>query len=420
VWRRPVCLLNSKTVADSQSSFKVLNRTVSVGVIAPCPTQYYTPFFQHLARIPGLRLKVLYLTDFGMPNARSTKSEFERPIVWDLDLLDGYAHQFLKSPGGAELERALTVTAPGLIKAITPSAFDVLVIFGWRYPANLLAIALATIHRIPFLYYSDADVRNPGRTPLPLLRRTAITGLCRLAHGALFSGTFNRDSYIRHGMRPEQLWFSPWAVDNARFASVNHDDARRHLGLRDDLVYFLFVGKLIGRKRPDLLLTAVERLTSEGHAVGALFAGSGALQTQLENQMVRAGLSDVEFLGFVNQTELPWVYAAADVFVLPSTTDPRGAVINEAMASGLPVVISEGTGSWGFGDLVIHGENGFVFPRDQLDELVDACRKLLSSDTRSRLAAAARSRVAIWSYDTAAAGWLAAIEHCVRRCQPGT
>jgi glycosyltransferase involved in cell wall biosynthesis len=131
-------------------------------------------------------------------------------------------------------------------------------------------------------------------------------------------------------------------------------------------------------------------------------------------ERARAATSaDVRVLGFVNQLDLPRVYAAADVFVLPSLKDPRATVVNEAMASGLPPIVSEGTGVWGVGDLVRHGQEGYVVPVGGIEPLVDACRRLIDPSTRAAMAQASRSRVELWSYETAVDGWRAALATCL-------
>ena len=155
-----------------------------------------------------------------------------------------------------------------------------------------------------------------------------------------------------------------------------------------------------------------------GQHVGAIFAGSGQLGTTLERKVRETQSRDVRLLGFVNQTQLPDIYAAADALVLPSEMDPRASVVNEAMAAGLPVVISSGTGVWGPGDLVRHGREGLVFRAADIDQLTLSCEFLLDSAKRDRMSSSAANRIQIWSYDTAAAGWCQAAHEVVGSCSP--
>jgi glycosyltransferase involved in cell wall biosynthesis len=104
----------------------------------------------------------------------------------------------------------------------------------------------------------------------------------------------------------------------------------------------------------------------------------------------------VRFLGFLNQSQLPSAYCAADVFVLPSLFEPFGLVVNEAMLCGLPVVVSDRVGAKF--DLVRPGENGYVFPAGNIDALAAILREILpNAEHRARMGAAARRRMETWS-----------------------
>jgi glycosyltransferase involved in cell wall biosynthesis len=290
---------------------------------------------------------------------------------------------------------------------------DILVSFGWRYPANLLAMLTARSLSIPYVLYGDTDIRATGRVRPQFLRSGLLRLICSQSAGALYTGTYNRDFYVRYGIPVNRLWFSPWAVDNARFHGHDPNLARAELGIEGSRVYFLSVGRLIPRKRWDLLIQAVSALQNEGFDCGLLIAGSGPLEDGLRRQVDELNVQHVQFLGFVKQSQLPSVYAAADVFALCSDEEPRGAVINEAMASGLPVIISDGSASTAPNDLVRSSTDGYVFPRGDLRALLEACRALTSSTTRQAMGDAARHQVRRWSYDIALQGWKAAARSVV-------
>jgi glycosyltransferase involved in cell wall biosynthesis len=143
-----------------------------------------------------------------------------------------------------------------------------------------------------------------------------------------------------------------------------------------------------------------------------LFLGDGVLREPLETYAREHALTNVRFAGFVNQSELPKYYGLADVFVLPSTYEPRGAVINEAMASGLPVIVTDRCGS--IGDIVLEGENAFVYPAGDAVALCAAMTRLVGDPAlRERLAQRSREIIDTWTFARgvegvkAAALWLA-------------
>jgi glycosyltransferase involved in cell wall biosynthesis len=332
---------------------------------------------------------------------------FGQAVTWDVDLLEGYRAAFLSRATRAHPNRRATMSDPSIVPRLRPDTMDVLVLFGWAYPTEWLAAAIAGARGIPYLLYTDTDVRDAAASKrLQRVRRAVVGTLISRAAGALYTGIFNRDYYLHAGMPPERLWFSPMSVDNERFAAGDRVASRRRLGLRPDVCYALFVGSMIERKRPVGLVEALARLQRRGLPAGAIFAGSGPLEHEIRHRA--SDLNDVHFLGFVNQERLPHIYAAADIFVLPSTRDPRGTVVNEAMAAGLPVVVTHGTGVWGPGDLVQHGREGFVVAVGDDRALSEALDRLLDPRLRYSMGQAALRRLDSWNYDVAAAGWEAA------------
>jgi glycosyltransferase involved in cell wall biosynthesis len=128
-----------------------------------------------------------------------------------------------------------------------------------------------------------------------------------------------------------------------------------------------------------------------------VFAGEGPLRSELEAEARALGLSDhVRFLGFTNQTQLPDVYCASDLMVLPSEYEPFGVVVNEAMLCGCPVVVSDRVGA--HEDLIAPGQNGFVFRLGDVEALAEILRENLAALDKLRVFdEAARRRMQSWS-----------------------
>jgi glycosyltransferase involved in cell wall biosynthesis len=120
-------------------------------------------------------------------------------------------------------------------------------------------------------------------------------------------------------------------------------------------------------------------------------------------------MANATLLGFRNQSELPAIYAAADVLVLPSDRQETwGLVINEAMAAGLPVIASDAVGC--VPDLITPGVTGDRFPTGDVDALAAALRALIDDPTRGpRMAAGAVARISEYSAGRAAAGVMEAV-----------
>jgi glycosyltransferase involved in cell wall biosynthesis len=146
------------------------------------------------------------------------------------------------------------------------------------------------------------------------------------------------------------------------------------------------------------LLEAVRRLKQEtDRAFTVVMAGSGELERELRTFCAEHALDNVVFTGFVNQTELPAIYGASDVFVLPSEHEPWGLAVNEAMCAGLPIVVSREVGC--VPDLVKDGTNGYTPVAGDVDGLARALRCLIEDgDLRRRQGQASLARIQQWGY----------------------
>jgi glycosyltransferase involved in cell wall biosynthesis len=211
------------------------------------------------------------------------------------------------------------------------------------------------------------------------------------------------------GAPEEKISLVPYAIDNARFlrdarlSPQERAQTRRRYGLSQTRPIVLYVSKLQRRKRPDDLLRAARKLASEGLDFDLAIAGSGEMLGELQATAASLGLAGVVFPGFVNQSDMPKLLGAADVFVLPAASEPWGLVVNEAMCAGLPIVVSRELGC--APDLLRHGENGFGFAAGDIDGLTDALRPLvMDADLRASMSRASLSTISDWDYAHCLAG----------------
>ena len=182
-------------------------------------------------------------------------------------------------------------------------------------------------------------------------------------------------------------------VDLTRFQSVSRAESRRALGLPEHDLLIGTAGRLVAVKDQANLLTAVKHLSDSGVTVTAVIAGDGPLRGDLESQAAALGIAGrVRFLG--HQPAIERVYAALDVFVLPSRSEGLSNTILEAMASGVPVVATRVGGA---DELVEHGITGLLVPPESPQPLADALARFVreagfrkSAGTAGRLAALAR------------------------------
>jgi phosphatidylinositol alpha 1,6-mannosyltransferase len=184
-------------------------------------------------------------------------------------------------------------------------------------------------------------------------------------------------------------------VDAERFNPVHRDrEFRLSLGVPDELPLILFVARLRREKGLDTLAEVLARLAQTGMPHASAIAGDGPLRASL-----RRRCPNTRFLCELGRGALARAYASADVFLYPSTTETFGNVTLEAMASGLPTICADATGS---DALVVRGQTGELAPPGDVGAFVDAITPLLHDAERRRaMGRAARARALEHTWDRA-------------------
>jgi glycosyltransferase involved in cell wall biosynthesis len=372
-----------------------------LAIVLSHPTQYYSPWFRWLRAHTALEFRVFYLWEFGVTRQRDR--QFDATFQWDTDLLSGYDHEFVPNraadPGTHHFRGLDNPTLAARLADWRPGA---VLLFGYAYRSNLRVIWWARWHGVPLLFRGDSHLL--GRGALPFRRRLPLQLLYRQFAAITYVGAANRDYFRTLGVPAARLFFAPHSVDASHFnpddPAVRATAARRRteLGL-DGKRVVLFAGKFHDGKQPIELLQAF--LGAAGPADALLFVGDGARKPQLVARV----------LPFANQSEMPALYALADIFVLPSRGhyETWGLAINEAMHLGVPCLVSDLVGCQQ--DLVTPGETGWVFRAGDSHALAAALAAALRApaDELQRLGRNARQRVAGYTYAQTADGLLQAL-----------
>jgi glycosyltransferase involved in cell wall biosynthesis len=385
-----------------------------IAIVASHVIQYQDPFFRMLAKDQEIDLTVLYCSSFGATSYRD--EDMKTSLAWDIDLLQGYRYRVLPN-WSANLNRGwLRHINPSIVAAIARGRYEMVIfMLGWGSVTSLLGIAACKLTRTPFFLYGDSSFPPPETSLRSRIRARVLRTLFAMTTGFMTSGVLNAGYYAHYGADRRRFFLLPWAVDNERFAGVSDATRaalRERFGIAPDAIVFVFSAKLVPRKDPMTLLRAFERMRLQNRAV-VVFVGDGELREELAAYARDHNAHSVHFAGFVNQNELPGYYGMADVFVLPSTYEPRGAVINEAMAAGLPVIVTDRCGS--IGDIVLDGDNAFIYPAGDADALAEAMDRLTADAVlRARMARRSREIIGTWTFQRGVEGvkealrWLAA------------
>lgn len=372
-----------------------------LAIITSHPIQYNAPLFKLLAERNRIEIKVFYTWGEAVLQNKFDPG-FGKTINWDIPLLEGYDHKFVKnvavSPGSHHFKG---IDNPSLVKEVEDWKADAVLLYGWAFKSHLKLMRYFK-GKLPVLFRGDSTLQGHRNKLKTIARTFFLKWVYNYVDIALYVGTQNKNYYLRHGLKTDQLVFAPHAIDNQRFGSndgilsENAKEKRKALSIPGDVTVFLFAGKLEPVKNPALIIAAAKELEQE--RVHFIIAGNGAL----ENDLKKNAGSNVSFIDFQNQQQMPELYRMGDVFMLVSISETWGLSINEAMACGRAVLVSDACGA--AEDLVEDAVNGYRFKSNDLDDLVKKIKLLSGREADlKKMGSESFRKIQDWSYVKTAA-----------------
>jgi glycosyltransferase involved in cell wall biosynthesis len=233
-----------------------------------------------------------------------------------------------------------------------------------------------------------------------MVKGVVVPRIVRGAAGLLAVGSAARASLLARGAEPDRVRLFANTIDVADWGR-RVDELRAGQDKHEPRI--LSVARLAPEKGLATLIRAVAGLPE----ARLIVVGSGPERHGLEHLAAELGVS-LELRGELRHDDLPELYAGADVFALQSTHEPWGVVVNEAAASGLPLVLSDQVGA--AHDLLRDGENGFLVPAGDVAGTAAALRRLTDDPTlRASMGARSRELVREWGYDPSVEAFVAAV-----------
>ncbi len=287
-----------------------------------------------------------------------------------------------------------------IYEVLTSSGVDVVVIHGWIGNSALAALQWCRLNRVPAVVVSDSQEIDRPRN---FFKEFFKSRLLRNFSSALCGGKPHIDYLVKLGMLKSNIFTGCDAIDNEYFRSGAYairekaSDYRESLDLPDN--YFLTSCRFITEKNIQRLIKAYALYKNKAKESywKLVLLGDGELRPDILQTIANCEVNDDIILpGFIQYPGLPIYYALASCFILSSISESWGLVINEAMASGLPVLVSDRCGC--SKDLVKPGQNGFTFNPLDLEEIADLMH-LISQKEINRTEMGRQSEIIIenWS-----------------------
>ncbi|CAN5894933.1 hypothetical protein BH11BAC4_BH11BAC4_01050 [soil metagenome] len=370
------------------------------------PIQYFAPLYQQINAATDISLTVLYCSDESIQG--KLDRGFGTAVKWDIPLLEGYNPVFLKNISWMpSIHKGFWgLINPAIISYLYKQPKSVIVVHGWAYCTNILAIIFGRMfgHTVCLRAETPLNQELKKNKPVTKLKHLYLRFLFLFINRFLYIGEQNKLFYQALGVKGRKLLFVPYAIDNKRFRKMHTEtskaEARAILKLPANKKIILYSGKYIYKKRPIDLLKGFHQMLDNSNAL-LLMMGDGECRTEMETYIGNNSLDNKVILtGFINQSQIPLYYQSADIFVMCSGLgETWGLSVNEAMNFGLPVIVSDTCGS--AYDLVDNGINGAVFETGNIQQLATLLQQYIqkSAEDFAGIERAAFKKIDQYSYD---------------------
>lgn len=356
-----------------------------------------TPYRRHILQRMAAELHDLRVVNFF------THSITDNSMPWQVSVPEGVEVCF--DPGrclrlGRFFSRGWRAVLRSVEDALDAHRPDVVIFAGHGDIVRLLAIRSCRRRGIPVVHYSDANIfgiTTSNTAPRDAIRLAYLRWVLRLFDGYLTMGFCGKAYYGIVGDRRKPMFLHPYEPDYSaiqRRDEAGIEELAGRLGLASGRLRFLYSGRLVSRKRVDVLIDAFSSIAQEIPSWDLLIVGGGPLQAELEARVPSEIRERVAFTGFLQMAEVSRCYHLSHALVHPSGREAWGLIINEAAAAGLPIVATYVTGA--AAELVRHRINGYVVAPGSVAELAAGMRFVAEHPDRSRLGAASLRMLEEW------------------------
>jgi glycosyltransferase involved in cell wall biosynthesis len=371
------------------------------------PIQYNAPLFAYIANNSQYTIKVFYT--LGRSSDVVANNGFGIPENWNLNLLAGYDYEFIENTSSYPSSLSYWgIKNPSLIEKIISYNPAGIVIYAWK-PQSHFSVLNYFHGKIPILFRGDSSTLDDpyGFSLRSFFRYTFLKWVYRKVDYAISPGTASDQYFLKSGLRQNQIIRAEHAIDNQRFMNMTKIEEEQLFELSSSLsikpkeVIFLFAGKFIDKKNPLFLIDAFTQLKQLNDNVRLLLVGNGVLQNMIKEKISKLPLhiaSSIKLLPFQDQNQIKLLYRVSNVFVLPSKgpQETWGLSVNEALACGIPVIVSNRCGS--SNDLVKNDVNGLVFKSEDTQDLIQKMMLMCNDEYRRGLAEKAKDSLKNYTY----------------------
>ena len=290
--------------------------------------------------------------------------------------------------------------------------YDLAIAYEYSTITAILFMIICRLKKIPYLINMDGNFTNPNPIKY-ILKKFLISG----ASGCLAGGEHAKNYFLYYGALEKNIYlhhFTSLYVSDILGSPLRYQEKRvicEELQLQHFSKVVITVGRFIKSKRIDVLIAAWKPIPDDWVLV---IVGEGELEDEYKNQIETLGLKNIKFTGHLEIKKLRQYYLASDLFVLPTELDVWGLVVNEALASGLPVITTDKCIA-GL-ELIVSEFNGFIVSVGDPEQLSKKIKEiLLDEEKRSMFSGNALKSISNYTYESVAQSHMAALTKTMER-----
>jgi len=367
----------------------------AIAIVSNSHTPYRLHLHKRIAKeIPEVRLWSLYTHETS-----NAPWKFNEAVVEDIGIVQFGKGESIEQQDNLRFAVREWRRAGLIIEWMTKHAVRFVLMMGYNDAGRIRIIRWCHRAGVPCWLFGDSNILGDNRGGLkgwlkPLVLRR-IVGWC---DGILCCGSLGLQYFLKYGADPSRCFYFPYEPDYALIESLDPSmisHTRRRFKLSENRRRIVFCGRLIGAKRPDLIIDAFAVLATRRPDWDLLVIGDGPLRASLQARLPPGLWPRVTWTGFLDdQVTVSALYRSCDILVLPSDYEPWAVVVNEATAAGLAIVSSNVVGA--SAELVRDGINGRLFQPGSLASLTQCLLDVTDSARINAIKSASYAVLADW------------------------
>jgi len=318
--------------------------SLKLAIVAPTQAPYRLAFHRRIVReLPSVQLHSIYTHRQGL-SPWAYRDDAETNCI---DFSGGDDAALRSDP-----RHALRNLSRGgrIIRYLDDHAIDAVMVVGYNDPGMLRIIRHnARIGRPQFLWGDSNAAADHARHLKLAVKRRLVGWVLSKCDAVLVCGTLGAEFFTRYGADPRRIFRCPIEPDYSLIEEIGEPDLRKireRFGLRADRRRFVFCGRLVGRKRADLVIDAFNRAAPRLPDWDLVMVGDGPLRAELEARVDPSLRDRVVWTGFLDdQPAISAIYRASHVLLHPCDFEPWGLIILEAAAAGMGIITTSACGA---------------------------------------------------------------------------